>query len=977
MKSILNSLAGARSLFAVAISTLIMALSSTAQTIPNPSFEANTFSVAPGYISDNAPITDWTADNASGAGLSPAGADNTFANNGAIPQGNNVAFISGGTTLSTTITGLTAGKIYKIILQANASTNEAGLSPVLRANVDGVDLIALNIYPVGTTRPYEYIAFEFPAAAATAALSLANDATTPDQTLLIDNLTIAESSGRWEISNWDDDTTSGVDNQYVYTHAYSFGSTANPLINGILFTGVAGANPAVAGQFSVTHVGNVFNADANNITGGSANLAHDFVYSGASVDSGDYETLTITNLTPNTDYVLTLYTAGWEDPSTSSRWATLSVGNDRLTFNQDQFGNNNGLKISYRYTAGSDGTAKLNIAPVNSANVSIHLYGFSNREAVSRNVKPSITVQPASTTVSAAVPINLTVAVAGFPAPTFQWRRNGVKIPGVTTDFYTIPAPDPSANGDYDVIVANSVGSVTSIVARVVVGLNMANSSFDADSFVSWPGYIGDNPGGAPDTPPGPNGPISGWDANPPESVGLNPISNGQSPFADNGTIPNGRQVAFLQSFSPDTPVTLSQIFDRLTVGSQYYLHFYENSRAATPEPALEVTLGGVTVVPVHSVPSGAYREVSSDVFTASASSLELMFLKTSPSGADTTLLIDNVAFVPVAAGTAPTVVKNPEPIAAYTGGSVTFTAQFNGSLPFTYQWLKNGAPITSATNPQLTLNNLDEAAEADYALRVTNGAGSVTTAAAHLTVNTRIPGIFNTGVDNNDAPLADSEIDPHYKLVANAHFPDSQDAIVEDSTIFPIVAGPWLGNTAISKWIGPELNTVDGAVGFYTYELTIDLTGRDPRSVLIRGRWATDNAGRDIRVNGVSTGNTESPGFNAYTPFAIYGTNTTFTAGTNTIDFVVENVADVGYTGLRVEFLESNSLPGEIGPGAQLAITRTGDSISISWGPAVAGQKLQSATNIAGPWSDIQNAANPYSTPTTTGTTLFFRVSQ
>ena len=44
-----------------------------AQSIPNPSFEANTFAVYPGYISGNTPITGWTAGWDERVGLNPAG----------------------------------------------------------------------------------------------------------------------------------------------------------------------------------------------------------------------------------------------------------------------------------------------------------------------------------------------------------------------------------------------------------------------------------------------------------------------------------------------------------------------------------------------------------------------------------------------------------------------------------------------------------------------------------------------------------------------------------------------------------------------------------------------------------------------------------------------------------------------------------------------------------------------------------------
>src|SRR5262249_39906541 len=135
--------------------------------------------------------------------------------------------------------------------------------------------------------------------------------------------------------------------------------------------------------------------------------------------------------------------------------------------------------------------------------------------------------------------------------------------------------------------------------------------------------------------------------------------------------------------------------------------------------------------------------------------------------------------------------------------------------------------------------------------------------------------------------------------------------AIVEDSTVFPIAGGPWVANSSQSKWIGPRLNTSASAVGVYTYRVTIDLTGLDPSTARIIGRWAVDNTGNDILVNGVSTGNPQSPGFTAYTPFVLASSNATFVAGMNTIDFVVENVQAVGYTGLRVEMAGTAQPPG------------------------------------------------------------------
>src|SRR4030095_7252358 len=149
------------------------------------------------------------------------------------------------------------------------------------------------------------------------------------------------------------------------------------------------------------------------------------------------------------------------------------------------------------------------------------------------------------------------------------------------------------------------------------------------------------------------------------------------------------------------------------------------------------------------------------------------------------------------------------------------------------------------------------------------------------------IPDLFNTGVNSSRSVLADGIVDPHYAFITN---PDSAstDAIVQDSATFPIVGGPWVANTSGSRWIGPRFNTAAAAGGVYVYRTRIDLTDRDPSTVVIIGRWSTDNPGHDILVNGVSSHNAESPDFTGYTSFTLASSNANFTAGINNIDFVV-----------------------------------------------------------------------------------------
>lgn len=884
------------------------------QTIPNPSFEANSFTVDPGYVSVNSAITGWTASPEDKVGLNPA-ATSPFADNGAVPDGNNVAFLQSdgagsAVTLSTTITGLTVGTKYTVTFRENARN---GQTPNLRVSIDGVEYLAMTVYSAGGANAYWYVAFEFEAWANSHTLALVNDAT-GDTTVLVDDFKIAPSPGSWSTAAWTSDFDAGVDAQYFYTHAYNFGSGAGADINGVTFTGVGGGGPSVVGQFSTTWLGNVFNADGNSLTpngDGSATLAADFVY-GGTISAGNYQSVTIQGLTPGKEYVATLYTVGWEDPSLTIRWATFTAGDDHLTINQDMNYNDGGTTISYRYTADDTGSVTLKFVPISPNNVSIHIYGFSNREAVASNVAPVIAVQPQNVTVAQGLSATFGVVASGLPIPTYQWRFKGANINGATSASYTIASAGTADAGDYDVVISNAAGTLTSQTAKLTIGLPMTNPSFEEDLFTVWPGYVSGN------------APITGWEAL--GGHGINPAAG--SPFADNGAIPHGTQVAFMQADG-----ALSQTVSGLTIGAEYYVHYYENARTGGTVPSVELQAGGVTIVPAHAVRpvgSGSYRGVFSEVFAATATDLALSFIKSNPQGGDTTALIDNVAVVPVPASTAPAVTLQPQPQLVSVADSATFTGRGMGSLPLSYQWLKNGTEISGATGQTLTLSNVQKPDEAEYAFRVSNTHGAVTSLVARLTVYEPIPDLFNTGVDDDRVALADGAIDPHWTLIAN---PDTGTTNV----IVQTPPGAWLANTATSKWIGPQQDTVASAVGLYTYRTVIDLTDRDPKTLVIEGGWATDNTGRNILVNGVSSGNAQNTAqFASLTPFTLRGTEQNFVAGPNTIDFVVDNETAAGYTGLRVVIYRSNlAIPAGTAPeilahpvGGELA---AGDSITLT----------------------------------------------
>ncbi len=160
-------------MFALVIGLLI-AFGQTAQgqTVVNPSFEVDNVPASPGYGA----ITGWTVTGFEGSsGINDA--RGPFANNGAIPDGQKVAFlhqpsegggdgyIKGG-TMRQTVSGFTVGAQYRLRYFENASLHPVRVDPstrpkaYLQASVGGAVVVPIQYDPAdenGVTKPHEVL----------------------------------------------------------------------------------------------------------------------------------------------------------------------------------------------------------------------------------------------------------------------------------------------------------------------------------------------------------------------------------------------------------------------------------------------------------------------------------------------------------------------------------------------------------------------------------------------------------------------------------------------------------------------------------------------------------------------------------------------------------------------------------------------------------------------------------------------------
>lgn len=585
---------------------------------------------------------------------------------------------------------------------------------------------------------------------------------------------------------------------------------------------------------------------------------------------------------------------------------------------------------------------------------------------------PQIITAPVGGTYLVGDTVTLSVLADGTPPLAYQWQRNGTDLPAANDAILTLDNVATAQEGDYTVVIRNDAGQITSPAVRVTVldpipGLY--NTGVDNDGFVLWDGS---------------EDPHYKLVVNPDDPAVTLPVVQDSTAFP----IVAGPWVA-----NSDTSVWIGPRFDTSGAAGGDYVYELEvdltgfdprtaflEGRWAT-DNAAELLLNGASIGVTN---AGNFDTLSpfrlEGLFLSGTNKLQ--FKVHNDGTGYTGLRVQDLrgGARRGSPGDAPRIISQPIGGLLLTGESLELSVLADGAQPLAYQWRKNGADLSGQTGTRLSLTGVSRAAAGDYSVVVSNFAGSITSTVARVTVLERVPGVFSSGVDDAGAVLEDGAVDPHYKLVLNATDPNSQDALVHDSTVFPIVDGPWVANTDRSKWIAPLVDSAGAAGGDYAYRTTFDLTGYDPASAVLLGAWATDNLGTDIKLNGVSTGLQNGAQFATLTPFTLASG---FVAGVNTLEFHLTNTDPVtGFTGLRVDNLRVGALPVELAP--VLTVERSGSNIILAWPAAASGFKLfgSPALGTGTAWTEVPITPAPSGDRQTvtiapTGSQQFFRLQK
>ena len=156
--------------------------------------------------------------------------------------------------------------------------------------------------------------------------------------------------------------------------------------------------------------------------------------------------------------------------------ATTAVGVQGATFFNNQFvaiGNSGGITTTFDGTVWSDRVSPttqtlLAVAASPDSAVAVGFAGTIRQSAASATA-PSVTLSPTTTFEAVGGNVAFTATARGSFPLSYQWRKDGVDLPGATTDTLFLANVPIAQSGAYSCAVTNPVATVSSAAATLTV----------------------------------------------------------------------------------------------------------------------------------------------------------------------------------------------------------------------------------------------------------------------------------------------------------------------------------------------------------------------------------------------------------------------------------------------------------------------------------------------------------------------------
>jgi hypothetical protein len=337
---------------------------------------------------------------------------------------------------------------------------------------------------------------------------------------------------------------------------------------------------------------------------------------------------------------------------------------------------------------------------------------------------PVILTQPASRTNALASAGSFSVTLTG-PSPfTYQWRLNGANLAGGTNALLTLVNIQSANAGNYDVVVANQFGAVTSLVAVLTV---------TAPPVITTQPQSRTNATGSSATFS-----VVATSATPITyqwrfaGVNISGATNSSYTIASVTTANAGLYSVVVANANGSATSANA----RLTVGTPPTI---------TTQPANRTNIVGANVTfSVVATGTATLRYQwyfnGAPIAGRTSTTLQLTSVQLTNTGNYSVLVTNAYGSVTSAngylfVGTRPVVTTQPTSRTVTRGASTTFNVTATGTAPLSYQWRFRGVNISGATTSSYTIPVVATTNAGGYSVIIANPIGTVSSTSATLTV--------------------------------------------------------------------------------------------------------------------------------------------------------------------------------------------------------------------------------------------------
>lgn len=353
---------------------------------------------------------------------------------------------------------------------------------------------------------------------------------------------------------------------------------------------------------------------------------------------------------------------------------------------------------------------------------------------------PVISVQPSSQNVLLGSPLSLSVTASGIPDPSYQWRKDGQDVEGATSSIFTITATSKEDAADYDCVVSNIAGNVTSSAATVIIeylpeilsGPSPSSQGLDVGSGTvysvtvdavptatyQWKKDNVDIPGATSSSLILSN--IQTGDAGSYTCAVTNTIGTVVSSPAVLAVIADA-PVFTQQPLSDTASISDNVTFECIAEGAEPMTYQWKKAGVPIGGESGSATSGNPIQLTLTNVQVGDQGAYTCEVSNAAGT-------------------VESAVAVLTIGTAAPTILVQPATsVSGSSGGSIQLVIEAEGEPDVTFTWKETGTPVTIGGDfaqvddfvlghqrSTLTISNLDPADAGSYTCTVTNAAGSI-----------------------------------------------------------------------------------------------------------------------------------------------------------------------------------------------------------------------------------------------------------